>query len=638
MSTAIEHTQKVGMGFFITILALTLGAFQLYTAATLPFAPIAQRGLHLALALMIVFIIYDIKGMSGRKQVPWYDIVLIVLITIVMLYAVLQARKLSMPLRMANPNLIDQIFSIIAVVLVLEGARRVTGWAFPIMTIITLVYAMLGPDYLPKIIWHPGVTLRDFAAYMYMSTDGIFGSSLGASTNLVYIFILFGCFLQASKAGDFFSDSALSLFGTMRGGPAKVAVFSSALFGTISGSAVANVAVDGPITISMMKRTGYDPCFAAAVEASASTGGQIMPPVMGAAAFIMAEIIGVPYLTIAKSAIIPALLYFFAVYVSIDLEAAKTGLKGLSRTQLPRFGNVMRQRGHMLIPLAVMIYLLIVLGWEAESTAFWSILVVVGISFLKMDTRLNWPSVLYAFNEAARAILSVATACACAGIMIAVFESTALSARLATLLVTISGGNMLFLLFLTMIASLLLGMPLPTTPAYIVLAILIAPALVRAGLTPLSAHFFVFYFACMAPVTPPIALASYTAAGIAGADINKTGWISWSITLPSFIVPYMFIYGPELLLAGGTAGSIFLALMSAVIGVIGMGSAIRGYFFTNLTLVERCVVFVGSSLLMYVGWITDLIGFITLGVVMIINFLRRERLLKGAIRNKSGII
>jgi TRAP transporter 4TM/12TM fusion protein len=451
---------------------------------------------------------------------------------------------------------------------------------------------------------------------MYLTTEGILGIPLWVSATFIYLFVLFGAFREKTGLGQLFIDISNAVAGWASGGPAKVAVVTSALEGMISGSSVANTVESGSFTIPMMKRLGYRPEFAAAVEASASTGGQIMPPIMGAAAFIMAEFLNMPYIEIAKAAAIPACLYFFGIFIEVHLEAKRSNLRGMSRDELPRMRTVMKERGHLFFPLVAIIVFLLG-GFTPLYAALMGLVVCVLAAQLRKSTRMGIVDILNAFAAGARGALGVAIACATAGIIIGVVTLTGLGLKLANGLVDLAGGNLLFTLFFTMITSLILGMGAPTTANYIITSTIAAPALVLLKVAPLAAHMFVFYFGIIADLTPPVALAAYAGAGIAKSDPMKTGFIATKLAIGAFIVPYIFVYNPAMLLIGTTPLTLAQNLITACCGMFGVGAAMIGFCLAPMRWWERIWFMVGGLMLIDPGTLTDLIGIAMLGIELL---------------------
>ena len=609
------------IGIAATLIAVAFSLFHMYRAYVGPLGALQQRGIHLAFAMVLTFLLHPFRKRQPGKKPSVVDFFLALSGGIVGLYVVFEYHKLAYRIGTANP--LDFIIGLAAILLVLEGTRRLIGLALPLIAAIFLLYAYFG-EYAPGFLAHGGFNIYRIVSHMYLSTEGIFGTLLGVSANYIILFIVMGAFLQESGTGLFFFEFAHSVFGRVRGGPGKMSVISSSLFGTISGSSVANVVVDGWLTIPLMKRTGYQAHVAGAVEAVASTGGQLMPPVMGAAAFIMAEIVGVPYIQICFHALIPAILYYTALFVMVDLEAAKMGLKGLPRSELPNGWKVIQRGWHLLVPLFVLIYLLAVLEWSPMRSALFAIILTPVFSFLRRSTRMNFRKIMEALKQGASGALAIALACACSGIVVGIFSLTGLGMALSNVLLDIAGESLLLLLLLTMITSLILGMGLPTTACYIILAVLVAPALVKMGVDIIAAHLFVFYFGIISVITPPEALAAYVAAGIANANPFKTGWFASKLGLNGFIIPYMFVYGPALLWKGTTT-EILLAAVSGVIGSAALACSVQGWFLSRLSLWERLSLLVASLLLIKPGLMTDMIGSAILAIFIIYQYFSHRK-------------
>jgi TRAP transporter 4TM/12TM fusion protein len=507
--------------------------------------------------------------------------------------------------------------AILLMIAILEATRRRVGFTLPILVIIFLLYGFFGPLF-PEIIMHRGLDLGSITASVYMGEEGIFGTPLAVAADFIMIYIVFGAFLRATGAGELFIKLADSAFGWCRGGPAKAAVVSSALMGTISGSAVANVVTTGTFTIPLMKRTGYKSEIAGAVEAVASTGGQIAPPVMGAAAFIMADFLQVPYWTIVKAAFIPAFLYYLALFFAVDLEAVKSNLKGLPREKLPAFRKTIIEDGHLLIPIVVLIYFMGVAQVSPQLSAFWSIIVAIAVSMFRPRTRMNMRKFAGALVEGAIGGLEVATVCACAGIVIGLLMRTGLGMALTGILIDISGGNLILLMVLTAVVSTILGMGLPTSACYIIVAVLISPAMIKLGVLPMASHLFAFYFACLSTITPPVALAAYAASSIAGSDPMRTGFQSMKLGACGFIVPFMFVFGTDLLMVGSFTSSA-LVLISSSIGVYGLAIGLTGYQFRAVPMFFRLLYITAAILLIKPGIWTDLAGVSLIAILSFIN-------------------
>ncbi len=577
-------------------IAVTMSVYHMYVAAFGPPEALIFRGTHLIFALSLVFLLFPL-----RPGAPWRALDMLLLaggwasvLHIFLNYEYYTNRIIYID----ELTFWDKFYAVVAVVVVLEGTRRVIGWALPATAIAFLAYAAFFTNVKTPVLMEQ----------LYLSTEGIFGSTLGVSASYVMLFVLFGAFMERSGTGRLFMDFAMSLTGHSAGGPGKVAVVSSSLFGTVSGSAVANVMVDGPITIPLMKRTGFRPPFAAAVESVASTGGQLMPPIMGAAAFVMAEFLAVPYVQVAIWAAIPALLYYVAVFFAVHFEAKRYSLAGVPRAELPELGRVMIERGHLFVPILVILAGLF-LGYSAPLCALAGALSCFPVALARATTRaaITWRSVLEALEEGARNTLAVAMACACAGIVIGCVTITGLGITFTQVVIALAQDSLVLALLLTAIAGIILGMGMPTTPAYIVMVALLVPALVKLGAVTPAAHMFAFYFAILSAITPPVALAVFAAAGLAKANMWASGWAAMRAAAPAYIVPFMFVYEPALLLLGDWATTL-QATITATLGVILLAGGLFGYLLGPALAWQRAVLIAAALLLIQPGLMTDLLG------------------------------
>lgn len=513
----------------------------------------------------------------------------------------------------------DILFAILLIIAIFEACRRKMGNPLVIITLVFVAYAFLG-KYIPGFLNQPGMTLKKFTSLVYLTTDGIFGSPLYASASYVVLFVLLGAIMSVSGIGDYMTNLATSLFGHMRGGPAKVAVVASGFFGSISGSPTANVIGTGTFTIPMMKKNGFEPEFAAAVEATASTGGAIMPPIMGSTAFIMAEMLGIPYTAVAKAALIPAILYFLAVLFGVDIYAAKHGLKGIPRSQLPKVRSMLKQI-YMLAPLIFLIFCMAVFNMTIVRSGLLTIIVTLVLVEINPKTRMTKEQWLQIPVQTVKSAVSVGIACAMAGIISGVIMGSGLGYRISSILTSVAGTSMLLLLVLTMVVSLIMGMGVPTTAAYLVLASLVAPTMIQLGIPPLAAHMFIFYFGCISSITPPVALAAYAGAGLAGCDPNKTGYKAFRLAFCSFLMPYLFVYNPVLLMEGGVL-DILWSLVTALIGAYLLASGFEGFFFRwSLKWFERPLIILGAVMLIVPGMVTDLVGIAIIVVEFVTEFM-----------------
>ncbi len=576
-----------------------------------------HRSLHVSMILFMTFFIYPVSRKSSRKTLPWYDIVFALLSVAVAVYVWVD--YINFINRMGSPNTMDVIMGTLLIVLVLEASRRISGWPLVMLSLLFLLYGLFGRN-LPGIFMHRGYDWKALVNHIFINTEGIYGTSVDVAASYIFLFIMFGTVMNKCGMGRFFNDLALAFAGSSKGGPAKVAVIASGFLGSINGSAVANVVTTGAFTIPLMKKTGYSKEFSGAVESSASVGGQLLPPIMGAAAFIMAEMLGVKYGTIVISAAIPALLYYLGILVQVQLRASKKNLQGIPKEELPKVSDVMRERGHLLLPIAFLLYMLLFSGATVIFSAFWAIVATIVVSMARKSTRMTGKQILDAFAEGTRAVVSVAVACAVVGIIIGVVSLTGFGLNMANAIIQLGQSNLMLTLLLTMVTCMILGMGLPSIPAYLITATMAAPALVKLGIPPLAAHMFVFYFAMFANITPPVALASFAAAGLSGGDPMKTGLQSVKLSLAGFIVPYMFIYNSALLLIDTTPLIALRVTVTAIVGVCMIGMATEGYFLTEMKWFLRLLSFAGALLLITANVWQDAIGLTFLGVVLLFQY------------------
>ncbi|MCH2395647.1 MAG: TRAP transporter permease [Oceanibaculum sp.] len=576
-----------------------MSAFHLYIAFFGSPDAYVMRGMHLAFALVLAFLI--LPGWKGTADRPsLIDIALLLAAAACAIYPMANLNYIvNRMYYVDDPVMLDYIFGIGLILLVMEATRRATGWALPITASAFLLYGLTAG----------GQSVGIMLDQLYLTTEGIFGIPLYVSATYVMLFILFGSFVEKSGAGQLFMDFALALAGHTAGGPAKVAVITSSLFGTVSGSAVANVMTTGTFTIPLMKRTGYRPAFSGAVEAVASTGGQLMPPIMGAAAFVMAEFLGTSYLAVAAFAILPAVLYYVAVFVAVHFEAKRVGMVGLPKPDLPRLGKVLSERGHLFLPLFIIVGVLLA-GYSAAFAALCGIGSVIPTTWLRASTRRTFTPmvILDALESGARNTLVVALACACAGIVIGTITLTGLGLDFTGIVLAISQNSLIMALFLTMVAGIILGMGLPTTPAYIVQVALLVPALVKLGVQVEAAHLFVLYFAVLSAITPPVAMAVYAANGISRAGLVESSWAAVKLGLTGYIIPFMFVFGPSLLLIGDW-DRILQTVVTATVGVVCLAGGLHSYFFWGRARIwERVMLIAAAFVLIKPGLLTDLVG------------------------------
>jgi TRAP transporter 4TM/12TM fusion protein len=513
------------------------------------------------------------------------------------------------------------VLGLFTIFVILDGNRRLEGWALPMIVLCCLLYARFG-EIMPSLFAHADFDAKRITNLLYLGTDGIYGMIARVSFMYIGLFIIYAQFIRVSGAGDFFLEFANAVAGHVRGGPAKSAVVASSLFGTISGSAVANVAGTGCVTIPLMKRTGYPPHIAGAIEAAASTGGQIMPPVMGASAFLMAYFIGIPYFDVAVSALIPAVLYYLSLFCAVDLEAGKRGIRGLKKEELPRLTYVLKKGWHHCISPMALIYLMAIPKWTATRSAFWALMVLLVVCFLKREKRFFSEVIWKGLVTSVDGVAMMGTVSGALGVIVGIFGLTGLTLKLSSIIIDLAGGSVVLLLILTMITSIFFGMGLPTVAAYVLLVILVAPALQTLGIPLLVAHMFVFYFGIFSVITPPVALASMAASSIAESNFWKTGWAAVRIGVVGFILPYAFVYNPQLLLINPSL-SMVIPLVTTTVGVYAMACGLTGFFLYPIRWFQRALLLVGTVLLIETQIWTDLVGLSCLAVVFIPQIIRR---------------
>ena len=643
-------------GMIISIVLICFSVFQLYsTWHVIPSTH--MRPIHLAIVVTMAYILYPAsKKMKKKNTLPIYDLLLALLSLAVYLYPVIAFDSM---INQFGYTALQIAIGTLGVLLLLEACRRVVGLPIVIISICFMLLGLFG-NYMPGFLSNRGFTVQQVVQHLFYTQEGVFGTPVGASSTFIFLFILFGAFLEKTGVGAFFIDLANSICGNRRGGPAKVAVVTSALMGTVSGSSVANTVGSGSFTIPMMKKLGYKPEFAAAVEASASTGGQLMPPVMGAAAFLMAENLGIPFGSIIKAAVIPALLYFAGIYIVTDLEAKKLGLTGLPKEELPKFSKVMLEKGFLILPLVVIIVLLSI-GYTASFAALVGILVAVLGSYIptvvklirpkkeqsagqiiKNTTGLHGKDYLNALESGARSIISVALACGVAGIIVGMITKTGIGLKLGAGLTTLAHGNLILLLMLTMLASIFLGMGVPTTPNYLITSTIMAPIIYKAliifrpevyngllglgeGYALLPAHLFAFYFGIIADITPPVALAAMAGAAIAKADPLRSGINASKLAIAAFLVPYIFVMNPQLLMLNAAWYEVLQIVVTSLIGMLGIGMCLEKYWARKMNIVQQILALVGGLALIYPGLLTDVIGIILVGSVILWQQLQNRK-------------
>lgn len=635
------RTLKGKIKAIVSIIAISMSIFQLYTSGFGLLGARFQRTIHLAFALALIFLLFPATKKSSKNKVTTLDIILAILGVAINLYIIFNFEALAY--RAGLPNTMDVIMAVLAVFIILEAGRRVIGPDLPILGIIFLFYAYLGP-YLPGVFAHRGYSIKTISTYMYLTLEGIYSTPLAVAATYVFLFVLFGVLAEKTGLGKLFIDISVALAGKSIGGPAKVAVVSSGLMGSINGSSIANTVTTGSFTIPLMKKSGYRARFAGAVEAAASTGGQIMPPIMGAAAFIMAEFLNISYTKIIIAAIIPALLYYLAVGTMVHLEASKQNLKGLDKT--PNIWDILKERGYLLIPIIVIIWRLVG-GYTPLSAGFWgiisSIVVAMTAQRIKGESYFTWKDLSEGLEAGAKAALGVTAACASVGFIVGTATLTGLGLTFAGMTISFAQGIidffnsvgltflatpevlLFFTLFFTMVACTILGSGIPTTATYIILAMIAAPALTKLGVSPLAAHMFVLYFGVIADLTPPVALAAYAGAGIAGSNPFWTGFTAVKLAIAGFIVPFIFVYSPTLLLQDVELLEGIVAISTAVLGIIALGAGAEGYVRTNTHLIERILLFISSITLLIPGYVSDIVGVVLLVVVYISQSARLKK-------------
>jgi TRAP transporter 4TM/12TM fusion protein len=637
----------------IFVLAVAFSAFHIYTALFGVLDAHLQRAVHLGFVLTLVYLLYPAFRGMRRDRVNPVDLLFVVASLVCLGYLVFNYRFIVTQAGVLGP--LDVVVGTVGVLLLFEAARRIVGLPMVIIAALFVLYALWG-EWLPGVFAHRNIKVSQLVNHLWYTTEGVFGIPLGVSSTFVFMFLLFAAFIEVTGVGKLFIDLGNWLAGWASGGPAKVAVITSAFEGMVEGSSVSNVVGSGSFTIPMMKKLGYRPEFAGAVEAAASTGGQLMPPIMGAAAFLMAEFLNVPYTTVAAAAAIPALLYFFGIFAGVHFEAKKLGLRGLARSELPKFSYILRTEGINFIPLVVIIVLLTSSGFSLLRIALLATMSAVAAPVILFLVRLAaivvggkappWAvqrptreatagrfaldaakdGVVHFFQalvKGARSALGVATACALAGVIVGVVTRTGLGLKLASALVEIANGRLLLTMAFTMLTSIILGMGVPTTANYIITSTIAAPALLMLGVAALPAHLFVFYFGIIADLTPPVALAAYAGAAIARGNPFRTGVTATRLAIGAFILPYIFVANPQLLLIDATWHGILLATLTAVVGMVAIGSGLTGFLVARMGWIERLLLVAAGVLLVDPGLVTDIIGVVVLGGSVAYQVVRR---------------
>jgi TRAP transporter 4TM/12TM fusion protein len=596
-------------------IAISLSVFTIYSMITLKVQELQLLAVFLSFTLALTFIHFPLHPKRpDYRPFLWIDLILSALSFLIGLYILVEFWDFIE--RVGLPTQWDMVCSFVALFLILEATRRAVGWPLLIIVFVFLLYTFVG-QLLPLSLSHKGYGLERITTTLYMTQNGIFGVALKTMAYFIFLFIAFGAFFGMSGGTEFFIDLATSIFGKLRGGPAKIAVVSSGMMGTISGSAVANTVTVGTFTIPLMKRIGFEGHVAGGVEATASSGGALMPPVMGAAAFVMAEYLRIPYLSICKAALLPAILYYLSIFSIVHFYSLKMDIQGLPKKEIPNIKNILRKKWIFLIPLFVLI-LTLTLDYSPRIAVLYTILATVVMSLFKKESRMTPSRCLQALAQSGLDSVMVSCACAAAGIVIGVVLLTGMGQKITNLVLQLSSGSLIVALPVTMLASILFGMGLPTVVCYVLLAATAAPSLVELGVLPIAAHLYIFYFGMLCMVTPPVAFASYAAAGIAKADPMKTGFTAWRFALAGFLLPYMFVYNQSLLLMGSPL-SIITAVFTSCIGIICLAAGIIGYLLKETNVPERIILLVAAILLIKPGWITDVIGLLCVGMVVVLQ-------------------
>jgi TRAP transporter 4TM/12TM fusion protein len=596
---------------FFSILAAGTSIFYLYTAYFGQVTPMVQRGVILLTCLAFCYIYRPMRSPRGWT---FYLDCLFALLSMACICYLMWREMILLSILVGEP--MDLAVGVIILILILEATRRTLGWPFVIISVFFLFYGKLGP-YMPETIRHAGFKWDYILTWITLTPQGVFGVAMYVCSTVIVLFIAFSAFLRTSGAIKFFTDIPYAIFGMVRGGPAKMAVIASSFMGTLTGSVVANVTATGSFTIPLMKRTGYTPYMAGAIEAAASSGGQIMPPVMGTAAFVMADILGISYWDVCVAAFLPAVLYYVSLFVTVDLEAVKAGIKGLPRKELPNLKSTIIS-GWFIIPPLGLLLLLLSQRWSPMKACLYAIILVTFLSIFSKEYRMGIRKINQALIQTIKDMVLVTIACAAAGIIIGMVGLTGLGAGIATLLESLAGGNILILLVLSMVVCIILGMGMTTLAAYLILALLVAPVLVKLGVVPIAAHLFIFYFGSLSLITPPVAIGAYAAAAVAGSQPMQTGFAAWRIALIAFIVPYFFVFNPALVLQGSPE-KILLAAFTAIFGTVCFGMMIQGYlyFHGKLHVIGRILIGLGGLGLIYPEPYTDLIGAGLVGAVIL---------------------
>lgn len=606
----------------VMVVSVALCLFQMYAGGISNISSMTLRTIHWTVISAVAIVSYP--AVKGKKTMRWYDYILLAASLFATIYVAVVWPTRTIQVSTNDPlfSTLDKVAFLVMTLVILEIARRTTGLALTVTAAIALIYLMFLGPYMPGIFRHRGYSLSRVAPFLLFSSEGVYGSALGTSASFIMLFVLFGDMLEAAGAGKFFIDIAYGIAGRFRGGPAKTAVVSSALMGCVSGSSIANVVTTGTFTIPLMVSSGYKKNSACAIEAVASTGGMIMPPMMGAAAFILAEYVGVSYGEVCWAAILPAVLYYLGLFLCVDKEAAANGLVGQKKEDLPKPLVILKQKGYLLLPLVILIYCL-VRSFSPQKTVFWTILILIAISYLRKESRITPRKACEAMKSAVKGMAPVAAACAAAGLIVGAINLTGVGVNFTSSITRLSGGSPFVALLMTAIAALILGMGLPPVAVYIVVSTVVAPALTQMGFSLFASHLFVFYFGIIGTITPPVALTAYAAAGlIEGASAFKVGVRAFLYGIIAFIVPFVFMYDEAFLLSG-TPGHVILAVVTAILALDFISAMLIGYFTTRINWFGRIVCLLVGILLFLPNTYTSLVGIVLAGVMFFLGKKKR---------------
>ena len=606
----------------VMVVSVALCLFQMYAGGISNISSMTLRTIHWTVISAVAIVSYP--AVKGKETMRWYDYILLAASLFATIYVTVVWPTRTIQVSTNDPlfSTLDKVAFLVMTLVILEIARRTTGLALTVTAAIALIYLMFLGPYMPGIFRHRGYSLSRVAPFLLFSSEGVYGSALGTSASFIMLFVLFGDMLEAAGAGKFFIDIAYGIAGRFRGGPAKTAVVSSALMGCVSGSSIANVVTTGTFTIPLMVSSGYKKNSACAIEAVASTGGMIMPPMMGAAAFILAEYVGVSYGEVCWAAILPAVLYYLGLFLCVDKEAAANGLVGQKKEDLPKPLVILKQKGYLLLPLVILIYCL-VRSFSPQKTVFWTILILIVISYLRKESRITPRKACEAMKSAVKGMAPVAAACAAAGLIVGAINLTGVGVNFTSSITRLSGGSPFVALLMTAIAALILGMGLPPVAVYIVVSTVVAPALTQMGFSLFASHLFVFYFGIIGTITPPVALTAYAAAGlIEGASAFKVGVRAFLYGIVAFIVPFVFMYDEAFLLSG-TPGHVILAVVTAILALDFISAMLIGYFTTRINWFGRIVCLLVGILLFLPNTYTSLVGIVLAGVMFFLGKKKR---------------